>query len=560
MNALDAGRPATCPRCSTPLPTESKFCLNCGANVSGDTGAGTPVPLVISPDVEQALRAELAGMYDIERELGRGGMGAVFLATERQLGRKVAVKVLPPAFTFGQGAVERFKREARTAATLDHPHVIPIYRVSEKDTLLWYAMKYVEGYTLADVLEAEPQLSLARTADIVRQVAEALQYAHDRGVIHRDIKPENVLTDPDGWVTVTDFGIAKASGVASITGSGSMLGTPFYMSPEQCSGVALTAAADQYSLAIMAYRMLTGRLPFNGISQVEVIKQHCLDPVPSLAEYRPEIPPALADVVNRALAKAPEERFPSVRHFADAFRRATRGEALDASTVRGPATPPPSLRAMASAPRRPGVLLGGVGGVAAVTVGVLLLRPWDRGTTPATSTVDSTAPAAVLPLPSNAPATPAVLVLRGVPPGAAVRLDGQPTANPVAMVPGVRHTVAVTAPGFRPWQVALTPTTGDTVRRAIQMAPESGAVAATAPAAPADQPGFLAIGSRPLSAMTINGRSVSSNPVTNLEVAAGLVTIRFSVTDSGGIWTRDTTIAVGPGERKTVGYVRLVRP
>ena len=125
-----------CPRCDTPLPLESKFCLNCGTNVSGDTGSDVPAPPEMGPDIEQALRAELAGQYEIERELGRGGMGAVFLATEKQLGRKVAIKVLPPAFVFGEGSIERFKREARTSATLDHPHVIPIYRVSERDTML----------------------------------------------------------------------------------------------------------------------------------------------------------------------------------------------------------------------------------------------------------------------------------------------------------------------------------------------------------------------------------------------------------------------------------------
>jgi hypothetical protein len=170
-------------------------------------------------------------------------------------------------------------------------------------------------------------------------------------------------------------------------------------------------------------------------------------------------------------------------------------------------------------------------------------------------------PAAVTrdPVPST-PATPAVLVLRGVPAGAAVRLDGVSATNPVTMAAGVRHTVSVAAQGFRPWQLSLTPAAGDTVRRAVQMAPESAAVATPAPTAPTGQAGFLTIGSRPLSTMTINGRSAPSNPVNNFEVSAGLVTIRFAVTDSSGTWTRDTTIAVGPGERKTVGYVRLVRP
>jgi len=549
-----------CPRCDTPLPTESRFCLNCGLNVSGDTGTGTPVPVEVGPDIEQALRAELAGMYDIERELGRGGMGAVFLAMERQLGRRVAVKVLPPAFSFGQGAVERFKREARTAATLDHPHVIPIYRVSEKDTLLWYAMKYVEGYALTDVMEGEPHLGFARAADVVRQVAEALQYAHDRGVIHRDIKPGNVLIGPDGWVTVTDFGIAKATGDSSITGSGSMLGTPFYMSPEQCSGVVLGPAADQYSLAVMAFQMLTGHLPFAGVSVVDVIKQHCFDPVPSLAEHRPDIPPSLAGVIERGLAKEPSDRFPSVRHFADAFGRAARGEELGAATITGPVTPRATARRPAPVPRHRGLWAGGAVAAVVLVAAAVVFRPWDRAGLPPAPATDPSPPAATGAPPPAAPAASAVLVLRGVPAGASIRLDGEPAANPVVMSAGVRHAVVVSAPGFRPWQAIITPSAGDTVRRPVQLAADTASGVASASASPAGPPGYLTIGSRPLSTMAINGRTAPSNPVTNLEVAAGLVAIRFSVTDSSGTWSRDTTVAVGPGERKTVGYVRLVHP
>jgi predicted Ser/Thr protein kinase len=547
-----------CPRCDTPLPTESKFCLNCGTNISGDTAAGDPASLEIGPDVEQALRAELAGMYDIERELGRGGMGAVFLATERQLGRKVAIKVLPPAFTFGAGAIERFKREARTSATLDHPHVIPIYRVAEKDTLLWYAMKYVEGHTLTDVLEREPTLSFTRAADVVRQVAEALQYAHDRGVIHRDIKPGNILVGPDGWIVVTDFGIAKATGTVSITGSGSMLGTPHYMSPEQCSGMVLTPAADQYALGVVAYQMLAGELPFGGASVVDVIKKHCFDPVPSLNARRPDTPPQLAAVVERALAKEAEQRFPSVKHFADAFGRAARGEHLNAATVSGPVTPRVGLTSLPLTKSRRGLVAGAVVGAVAIATAVILLRPTPHSQPlPAPSPTAGTAPrdadATAVP---TAVARPGVLALRGVPRGATVRVDGRVVSVPAAVEPGA-HSVTVTAPGFQRWQASITAAAGDTVRRDVRLLRDTATAAVPAPGATGI--GYITIGSRPLSRMTINGRPAASNPVSALEVPAGLVSIRFTVTDSTGTWTVDTTVAVGPGERHNVGFVRLVR-
>ncbi len=556
-----------CPRCDTPLPAESKFCLSCGTNVSGDTGAAEPQPLEMGPDVEQTLRAELSGQFRIERELGRGGMGAVFLATELQLDRKVAIKVLPPSFTFGEGAVERFKREAKTSATLDHPHVIPIYRVSERATLLWYAMKYIEGETLTDLLEREKTLSFGRAADIVRQVADALQYAHDKGVFHRDIKPGNILIGRDGWVVVTDFGIAKVTSAASITGSGSMLGTPHYMSPEQCSGVPLSPAADQYSLAVMAYQMVAGELPFGGVSAVDVIKKHCFDPVPPIVGLRAETPSDLVAVVERGLGKKPEERFPSVRHFADAFGRAARGESLSAATVSGPVTPRPAVTEGQAPPRRGrmGLLIGAVAVVIAIVAVVMLSKGGTGGgATPAAGAAAesaSTTPAPVATPVAPQPTGSALLVLRGAPPGASIRLDGRPASNPVVLEPGRRQTVVVTAQGFRPWQFALTPNAGDTVRQNVRLDRDTATVTAAAvPATPAGQAGYISIGSRPNAPMTINGRAAPANPVSDYEVPAGLIAIRFTVTDSLGTWTKDTTIAVGPGEHKIVGRVRLVRP
>jgi serine/threonine-protein kinase len=217
-----------CHLCLTPLPDESVFCMHCGAVASDPTASGSAYFLneAAVHELEPLLRQNTAGEYEIERELGRGGMAVVYLATEIALARKVAIKVLPPSFTFGRGAVERFKREAKVAAALVHPNIIPIYRVSPGGRLFWYAMKYVEGQTLADILLERKFLSLDQTIRILEQLADALDYAHERHVIHRDVKPETVMVDSRGRVVVTDFGIAKEVLEGSRSGSGVIIGTP----------------------------------------------------------------------------------------------------------------------------------------------------------------------------------------------------------------------------------------------------------------------------------------------------------------------------------------------
>ncbi|OLC08816.1 MAG: hypothetical protein AUH42_00485 [Gemmatimonadetes bacterium 13_1_40CM_70_11] len=294
--------------------------------MSGETGRTQPVE--VGAELEGMLREDVKGEFVVERLLGRGGMAAVYLARDPQLDRKVAIKVLPPELTFGAGMVERFKREARTAATLDHPLIVPIYKISTGGKLFWYAMKFIEGESLADVLARENLLAFPRAARILAQVAEALQFAHEHAIIHRDVKPANIMLGGRDRVTVTDFGIAKAMDTSSLTGSGSAIGTPYYMSPEQCSGkgVKLTGAADQYSLGVVAYQMVSGHLPFTGESVFDIIKQHCFDPVPPLAALRADIPPMLVAVVERALAKTAGERFASVTEFSEAFTKAARGE------------------------------------------------------------------------------------------------------------------------------------------------------------------------------------------------------------------------------------------
>ena len=346
-----------CYKCATPIPDGSRFCSACGADVSGDTQGPT---LIAEPeaDLQAKLQAELGTEYIIEKELGRGGMAIVYGGRDAHLGRRVAVKVLPPELAYGGGSmVERFKREAQTAAKLDHPNIIPVYRVSPGGKLCWYVMKYLDGESLDHILEREGQMAVDRTCDILTQTAAALDYAHQNQVVHRDVKPANVVVDAKGRVTVTDFGIAKALDANTLTASGSIIGTPYYMSPEQCKGKKVGPAADQYSLAVMAYQMLGGHVPFTGDSAVEIVHKHVADPVPPLGVLRPQLPPKMVEVIERALAKAAEERFATVAEFARALKAAAEGVTITVAPPKkapGPRMSKTAAKAQYWVPVKPG--------------------------------------------------------------------------------------------------------------------------------------------------------------------------------------------------------------
>jgi serine/threonine protein kinase len=344
-----------CAFCSTPVPDTARFCPNCGSQVSdaeGQAAATASMDDASFLHLESLLREDTEGEFEVERPIGRGGMAVVYLATEVHLHRKVAIKVLPPELTFGHG-VERFKREARTAAALDHPAIIPIYRIASGGKIFWYAMKYLEGKSLDEYLKEKDRLSADESIAILDQVAEALDYAHEHGVVHRDMKPANVMLDSRGRVTVTDFGIAKAFSEGTLTASGSVVGTPYYMSPEQGMGRPVSGASDQYSVGVMAYRMLSGQVPFEGDSSIEILHKHCMVAPPPLDSVMPGLPRHVYWAVHRALEKKPEQRLESVRAFVEALRKPTpESEISEVATVVVPtdpslasSTPPPGFDA-----------------------------------------------------------------------------------------------------------------------------------------------------------------------------------------------------------------------
>lgn len=303
-----------CDNCSTPLPVGSKYCNECGTPVPGE---GEPRPFNGFPtDLRQALQMATAGEYEIHHELGRGGMGSVFLAREIGLDRLVAIKVLPPSLMFDEGLIERFKREARMVAKLHHPNIIPVYRVHHSHNLAFYTMHFVPGRSLNELLGRNRVLSLPEVERIMLEAAAGLGYAHKRGVVHRDVKPANILIDAEGHVHLTDFGIAKALvGSTQLTETGAVIGTPQYMAPEQCEGKLVDGRADQYSLAAVGYHLLVGHPPFQSDSMKELLYHHLFTPPRPLNALRPETPLPLRDTIHKALSKDPADRFDSLEDF-----------------------------------------------------------------------------------------------------------------------------------------------------------------------------------------------------------------------------------------------------
>ena len=295
-----------CHQCKAVLPPEARFCLSCGTRLEAARPEADVDPLL------EALTKAVGFQYRIERLLGRGGMGAVYLAHELALDRDVAIKVLPPEQASTPVMRERFRREARTAARLSHPHIVPLHTFGEVSGLVYFVMGYVRGESLASRLKSQGALEPEEARRILVAMCDALDYAHRQGVVHRDIKPDNILIDAgSGAPLLTDFGIAKPPlAEAQLTTTGQFIGTPHYMSPEQALGRAdVDARADLYSLGVVAYEMISGHRPFDGDSPLDALTQRLTrDPKP-LRSAAPEVPYDLALAVDRCLQRDTAKRW-----------------------------------------------------------------------------------------------------------------------------------------------------------------------------------------------------------------------------------------------------------
>jgi eukaryotic-like serine/threonine-protein kinase len=330
---------------------------------------------------EIAAGTDFDGRYRILQRIGGGGMADVYLAEDTHLQRRVALKILHPHFAQDRQFVERFRREAEAAAGLSHPNIVAVYDRGEFEGTYYIAMQYVEGPTLRELIDRG--LSIEQAVAIVRQVLEAARYAHRNGIVHRDLKPQNVIVDPEGKAMVTDFGIARA-GVSDITQTGSVMGTPHYLPPEQAQGQEVTAVSDLYSVGVILYEALTGRVPFEAESAVAIAMKQVSEVPQRPSSLNPRVSPALDAVVMRALEKEPGQRFQNADAFIAALTAAMR-EPGGPGTADFAALPPAYVAAAEEEPdgdereRRRRWWL--VGLLAAVIVGVLVALLLTKDTT-----------------------------------------------------------------------------------------------------------------------------------------------------------------------------------
>src|SRR5215213_369608 len=351
-----------CSRCGSEITGKSKFCPSCGL----DLMATTPVHAIATGVLQELdlVREALASEYDIIEELGRGGMAMVYRAKDRQLEREVAVKVLPFSLAFDTEFVERFQREARTAAQLEHPNIISIYRVGRSGRVIYFVMKYLRGGSLSTVLHERKKLTPPEIRRLLLEAGSALGYAAQRGIVHRDIKPDNIMFDEFGQCLLTDFGIAKAASGQKLTGTGMSIGTPHYMSPEQARAQAIDGRSDIYSLGVVAYQCLSGTVPYDGEDSFSIGYKHITEPIPTpsliTADER-----RIFEVIKRMLMKDPADRFQSCEELVasiqgqptaapGAVRASTAAAAMAGGRVSS-ATPSPAvgLPPIVSAPTTP---------------------------------------------------------------------------------------------------------------------------------------------------------------------------------------------------------------
>jgi serine/threonine protein kinase len=480
-----------CPRCAAQVAVGLRFCGFCGGEVADPTTETVAFIAQHADPLLAQIRVVLGGEYEIEKECGRGGMAAVFKALEVSLRRPVALKVMLPGAATGGAIGERLRREARRAAALDHPNIVPIYQVGENGGIHYIVMKFIEGRPLDAIIENQGALPVVVVVAVMRAVASALAYAHERGTVHRDIKSSNILIDQEGRVYVSDFGLARAAEDSKVTPSGAVVGTPQFMSPEQCAGGLVGPQSDQYSLGIVGFQMLAGEAPFEASSVLAVVQHQYFTPPPDLRSVRADAPDALLTLINRLVDKDPARRFTNTsdlvialealpfhdddqRLAKDVLRRLARGYRVPIVET-GELPPLPDTRDSSAAsiskdglrlPRRALVTFG-LTGLMLLSGGWLVLRATrtnspaaGREAPPPADSVRQPAPSASPPRVARAvsaslarpapPGPPGLVRLRAMPPDAVIYIDGRQvgvgTLFDVEVPSGMRR-LHIVAPG-----------------------------------------------------------------------------------------------------------------
>lgn len=321
-----------CEKCGNDNPNGIEHCLKCSADLMGKTKLITPVPTSTPPPVEEPVKSQLdfspgeifGGRYQIIEEIGSGGMGKVFKARDRELNIVVALKMIRPELSADPGIVARFKQELLLAREIFHENVIRIHDLGEVDHIKYISMNYVEGNSLKEIMGATGKLTVEKTVDIVKQVCSALDAAHRKGIIHRDLKPQNIMIDRRGNAVVLDFGIARSIQTpfespedSNMTAEGAVVGTPDYMSPEQIKGENVDAASDIYSMGVIMFEMITGKLPFSAPHPMEIFQKHVYEKPPLPSALNPQVPKKLESIILKCLEKRKRNRFRTVQEILD---------------------------------------------------------------------------------------------------------------------------------------------------------------------------------------------------------------------------------------------------
>ncbi len=305
-----------CPKCDTDNRPDSKYCRECASSL---TGAEDPQPSftkTLETPVEQLTRGTLfAGRYEIIEELGKGGMGAVYRVEDTQAKEEIALKLIKPEIAAEKKTIERFRNELTTARKIRHKNVCGMYDLNEEKGTHYITMEYVPGEDLKSFLKRSGHLTISKAISISKQVCEGLSEAHGSGVVHRDLKPANIMIDKSGNARIMDFGIARTIKAKGITGEGVMIGTPEYMSPEQAEAKAVDTRSDIYSLGVILYEMITGRLPFEGGTPLSVAMQHKGETPKDPKEFNPQIPGDLSQLILKCLEKDKEIRYQSAEEL-----------------------------------------------------------------------------------------------------------------------------------------------------------------------------------------------------------------------------------------------------
>jgi tRNA A-37 threonylcarbamoyl transferase component Bud32 len=449
--------------------------------------------------LREQLANALGRRYKVGDVLGAGGMGVVFAARDTKRKRRVAIKVLSPDLASEATIVERFGREARTAAALKHNGIVPTYEAGDRDGLHYIVMQYVDGKPLDEILAEERMVSVAFATRVLCEAAEALAHAHRHGVVHRDVKPENIIVNSRGRVLLADFGISiavvakgDATTIRKLTQTGGIIGTPHYMAPEHALGQQVDGRTDQYALAVVGFQMLAGRVPFDDETLPAIIHLHINEAAPPLASLRPDIPPHLAAAIARAMSKARSNRFASMEEFAAAVQGSSGASAMQSTTRR---------RALWAAGL---VLMAGAAGGAA--------WGWKTGwRVPSLSGVSA--------VEGTAPPAPAVTLASTLP-----EVSTTPTALATSLPPVAAPPLAL--PRVEPATPAPAPAKRATVRFDVTSSPNA--------------------------AVFVNGRRIGVTPIQHGQLSVGVHELRV---EREGYRTRRDTIRVTAPQAVRRSYV-----